>query len=307
VRAAIQSTSATFFLGIAYHDLGDYRRAVDFFSRNVAPRAGDLILERFGMAGLPSVMSRTWFVSCLAALGEFEEGTARGEEAVQMAESVDHSFSLTQAYFGLGSLYLRKGDLPKAMPLLERSLQVCQVANILTWFPAVTAALGYAYALSGRVAEALPLLKQAAGQDASRGISAGHSRRVAYLSEAYRLANRLNDAIRLATHALDSARDYKARGQEAWALWNLGEIASHRDPPNADQAENHYGQALLLAEELGMRPLLAHCHLGLGRLYRRTGEDPKAQEHLTTAATMFREMDMRFWLEKAEAELGRLA
>ena len=59
---------------------------------------------------------------------------------------------------------------------------------------------------------------------------------------------------------------------------------------------------MALAEELGMRPLVAHCHLGLGRLYRRTGKREQAQEHLTTATTMFREMDMRFWLEQAEVK-----
>lgn len=66
---------------------------------------------------------------------------------------------------------------------------------------------------------------------------------------------------------------------------------------------------LAQAEELGMRPFVAHCHLGLGTLYRRTGKSQQAREHLTTAAAMYREMDMPFWLEKAEAEaeLGALA
>jgi hypothetical protein len=64
---------------------------------------------------------------------------------------------------------------------------------------------------------------------------------------------------------------------------------------------------LALAEPHGMRPLVAHCHLGLGKLYRRTGKRQEAQEHLTTATTMYREMDMRFWLEQAEAEMGGLA
>ena len=113
---------ATFFVGTAYHALGDYRRAVDCFRRNVASLTGELIRERFGMTGLPAVMSRTWLVSCLADLGAFDEGTTRGAEAVRLAEAVDHPFSLTQAYFALGSLYLRKGDLSEAIPVLERGL-----------------------------------------------------------------------------------------------------------------------------------------------------------------------------------------
>ena len=80
----------------------------------------------------------------------------------------------------------------------------------------------------------------------------------------------------------------------------------HRDRLTRATAERHYRQALALAEELGMRPLVAHCHLGLGKLYRRTGDREQAQEHLTTATTMYREMDMRFWLEQAEAEMREL-
>ena len=75
------------------------------------------------------------------------------------------------------------------------------------------------------------------------------------------------------------------------------------EPPGLESAEAHYGQALARADELGMRPLAAHCHLGLGQLYRRMGDRAKAQERLATAATMYREMGMGFWLEKAEGAL----
>jgi hypothetical protein len=86
----------------------------------------------------------------------------------------------------------------------------------------------------------------------------------------------------------------------------LGDIAAHPDRFDAARGEGHYRQALALAEPHGMRPLVAHCHLGLGRLYRRTGDRQQAQQHLTTATTMYREMDMRFWLEQAEAEMRAL-
>jgi hypothetical protein len=81
----------------------------------------------------------------------------------------------------------------------------------------------------------------------------------------------------------------------------LAEIAAHDAPPEIEAAEARYREAFTLANELSMRPLVAHCHLGLGKLYRRTGDQPKAAEHLTTARAMYREMDMGFWLEKAEA------
>ena len=82
---------------------------------------------------------------------------------------------------------------------------------------------------------------------------------------------------------------------------------SHADPPDVKSAEEHYRQALARADELGMRPLVAHCHLGLGTLYQRTGKRAEAHEHLTTATTMYREMCMTYWLEQAEAVLRKLA
>jgi hypothetical protein len=82
----------------------------------------------------------------------------------------------------------------------------------------------------------------------------------------------------------------------------LGQIAAHGDPPDAEAARHHYGAALARADELGMRPLQAHCHLGLGTLYRKIGDRPKAEEHLT-AATLYREMDKGFWLAQVEAAL----
>ncbi len=90
---------------------------------------------------------------------------------------------------------------------------------------------------------------------------------------------------------------HRERGNEAWIARLLGDLAAHYNPPDALEAERNYRQALALATDLGMRPLVAHCHLGLGKLSRRSGKPEQAQEHLTIATTMYREMDMKFWLE----------
>jgi hypothetical protein len=116
------------------------------------------------------------------------------------------------------------------------------------------------------------------------------------------LAGRLDEAREVTQRAVALVRDLGLRGDQAWALQQLAEIAWRCEPPVVGEAESHYRQALALAEPRGMRPLVAHCHLGIGKLYRRAGQQ-EAQEHLTIAATMYREMDMRFWLEKAETEL----
>jgi tetratricopeptide (TPR) repeat protein len=165
--------------------------------------------------------------------------------------------------------------------------------------------LGYAYALSERVVEALLLLKQAVEHNTSAGISAGHSRRVAYLSEAYLLAGHMDEAAALARRALTFARDLKARGYEAYALRLLGEILTHQEPLEVETAEAFYRQAFALAEKLGMRPLLARGHLGLGTLYTKRGQPEQARAELSAAIALFHTMEMTFWLSRAEATLAQ--
>jgi len=169
------------------------------------------------------------------------------------------------------------------------------------------ASLGHVGVWSGRIAEGVSWLEQALTAYESAGMRLFHSISVVELGEAYLLADRVEDARTCANRAVLLARERGERGDEAWALRLLGEIASHHIRPDVAMAEAHYGAAMALASELGMSPLVAHCHLGLGKLYRRTGKRQQAQEHLTTATTMYREMDMRFWLEQAEAEMGGLA
>ena len=102
------------------------------------------------------------------------------------------------------------------------------------------------------------------------------------------------------------ARQHKEHGDEALALHQLGVVYAHADPPDAEQAAAHHGQALALAEELGMRPLQAHCHRGLGTLYAAVGQREQAGTALTTAIEMYRAMEMTFWLPQAEAALAQL-
>ena len=123
------------------------------------------------------------------------------------------------------------------------------------------------------------------------------------LSEALLLVGRVDEASALAGRLLELSRTHPGRGYQAHAYRLLGEVARHREPPDVDQAAAHYRQALALAEELGMRPLQAHCHLGLGTLYARTGQRQQAHAALSAAIDLYRALDMTFWLPQAEAAL----
>jgi class 3 adenylate cyclase/tetratricopeptide (TPR) repeat protein len=148
------------YLGIAYEAQGDYGQAIDCFGQTVASLEGTQCYALFGQAILPAVFSRTWLTQCHAERGAFAEGQAVGEEGLRIAEAVTHPASRMYAYYGIGLHALRQGDIPRALPLLERAMSSCQEADRPGIFPAVAAALGAAYILGGRIADGLPLLTQ---------------------------------------------------------------------------------------------------------------------------------------------------
>jgi class 3 adenylate cyclase/tetratricopeptide (TPR) repeat protein len=294
------------FLGEVYCTMGDYRQAREVLGRNVSSLVGDLLYKRFSLTAVASVFSRSWLVMCLAECGEFAAGIACGEDALQVAEAVDQPNSLVMAHFGIGVLYLRKGELQKAIPVLERGLQLCQIGNLPIRFASIASALGYAYALSGRTTDAIPLLERAEERAASMRRMDYYSLWTAWLGEAYLLDKCLDKAQQFADRALELSRQYKERGHQAYVLRLLGEIAAQREPLDIEQAEAFYRQALSLAEELGMRPLVAHCYLGLGVLSRRRGRLAQARSELSSSIELFGAMDMTRWLTEAEVILAQM-
>jgi tetratricopeptide (TPR) repeat protein len=198
--------------------------------------------------------------------------------------------------------FLYKGDLPKAIHALERGLEICRVWNIRAYAPAIASALGASYTLSGRTLEGLPLLEQ----HGSRGTVPQQAAYFVWLSEAHLVVGRVDGAMRHAQHALELCQAHRYRGHEALALRLLGQIAAKREPPEDEQAESFYRQALALAEELGMRPLVAHCHFGLGTLYAKVARPKQARAELSASIDLYRSMEMAFWLLQAEAALAQL-
>jgi tetratricopeptide (TPR) repeat protein len=237
-------------LGFAYLSQGDYRRAIDCYRQTAAFFDGARRHERFGQVMPPAVASRARLAWGHAELGTFAEGRAAGEEGLRIAEVMAHPTSLIYASWGIGRLFLRQGNLPRALPQLERAMGLCQDADLPAWFPWVAAALGAAYAMAGRVADAVPLLTQAMKQTDATDIGA------------------FNQAL---------------------CRLPLSEA-----------------QLLVLAEELEMRPLQAHCHLGLGTLYTKLGRWEQARAELFVAIALYRAMEMTFWLPETETALAQV-
>ena len=126
------------------------------------------------------------------------------------------------------------------------------------------------------------------------------------LGQAQARVGRLDEALTHAERALALTRAHDERGNQAYALHLLAGIKARNEPPARNRAEAHYREALALAKELGMRPLQAHCHLGLGTLYAISGRPAEARLALSAAITSYRAMEMTWWLPQAEVALAQV-
>jgi tetratricopeptide (TPR) repeat protein len=297
---------AHYFLGVAQHNLGQYDAAVGVLQRALS-LIGGRKYELFGTAGIVSVICNAWLVRALAQLGRFGEAMPYGDEAVKTALDRNHGYSIAYAYYGIGVLLLIKGEFDQAIAVLERGLETCETADIPVQRPLITSCLGAAYAFVGRLDKGLPLLEAAVEYTASIRRLAGQSLRMGWLGEGYNLAGRTEEAERLARQGFELSLESKDKGSQAWLLRNLGNLAAQRNPLNIQEAETNYGQGLRLAQELRMRPLEAHCHLGFGQVYGKLNDVAKSRTELVAAIDLYQQMAMSYWLSKAQSVLTTIS
>jgi DNA-binding NtrC family response regulator/tetratricopeptide (TPR) repeat protein len=278
------------YLGQVLHARGDYQRAAAFFRQNAEALVGPRARERLGLPQLPAVHSRTCLVWSLAELGEFGEAVARGEEAVTIAEAIDQPLTRTVAYAGLGVARLRQREHTLAVEILGRALELVRRGNLPLWFPRVASALGVALALGGHADEGLPLVEQAVEQATSMRLLGGLALLVGYQAEGCLRAGRAAEAAALAERALALARTHGEAGYEAMALRLAGDAALAAGDASA---EARLTEARARAEHLGMRPLVAACHVSLEQARRRAGDEAEAARHAQAAAAIVEATGMR--------------
>jgi tetratricopeptide (TPR) repeat protein len=280
---------------VTHYALGNYRQGIHACEATLELLDGEVARERFGIF---PVYTRAWFTFCLAQLGDFARAHLVAGEAAELARANGRPESLVAAQAALGAASHLRGDLTEAIAHLERGLDLCRQAGIGVWLNFLTLSLGRVYALSGRPAEAQRLLDESLALARTK-TRVDESLSLAWLGEAHLQAGRPAEALDAATRGLEVARQQQARGTEAVVRHVLGEIASSAGPPDSAAAGAHYRASLTLAEEIGMQPLVAHCHTGLARLCRKTGDPSAAEAHLATAAALYRGMGMAYWLEQA--------
>jgi DNA-binding NtrC family response regulator/predicted ATPase len=286
---------ASYFLGLAYLGICDYGRAAELFRRNAEARDAGT-----GNPDHPyQIASLAWLAYDLTFLGQFTEGRRHGEEALRLATVEGRGSEPMMAHRCLARLHLAQGDLTAAIRLLDQSLTLCRAAEIWNARRGIAVELGYAYALAGRLAEGHTVLEEALRESLHMG-----PLHIVWLSAVCLLEGHMDEAGQHARQALALARQHGERGPEAFALCQVGAVHAQADPPEVAQSEARYWEALTLAEALGMRPLQAHCHHGLGTLYAKSGQRELARTELATAIDLYRAMDMTFWLPQAEAILA---
>ena len=255
-----------------------------------------------------AIYDRYLLIRSLAQLGRIARATQYEAEALRLAEPTRHAYPVGMAHLAASWLHLLKGDWTQASSLIEHGIAAYRTGNVLLNLPHAVASSAWALAQSGEAGNALTRFREGEHlleREATRGIVGLHGEACHSLGRAALLLGRLDEARRLADRALTYSPSHP--GFAAHALHLLGDIATHPDRSDGESGEAHYRKALALAQPRGMRPLAAHCHLGLGTLFGRTGKREQAQECLTIATTMYREMAMTYWLEKAAEEIRHLA
>jgi DNA-binding SARP family transcriptional activator len=296
---------ATTFLGHTHHALGEFARAIELARANLAALPPDRVHDFFGLSMPPSVSDRCWLLMSLAQVGQYREATELVAETIRLAESTGHLYAMGSAYQHAGTLYLSLCDWEKARAQFERQIAVLrrgEIADLLIlalgYRARTLAELGHASEARQEAEEVEQLLEA----QAARGQAGSYGWIYHALARTWLLLGRLDEARRLAARAVHSPSrraDFIPSVQ-----YLLGDIAAHPDQFDAEQAEAYYREVQSLSDRCGMRPFVAHCHLGLGKLYVRTGRRAESREHLARAAAMYGEMDMTLWSARVDAHLS---
>ena len=293
-----------YHLGLPLFYSGQIERAVELHREVAKQLSGPAALERHGLSGVPSVLSRGFLAWWLSELGEFEEAEMYSQQGIELAGKVRNHYNTAFMQASSGLNYLRRGELNTALEFLQKANSLVRVADIRSIFSFVSSSLGYTYLLTGRPDDALPILEEAVKPQNLDSSILSSVYPMTALSEAFRLNGQLAKAFETAEEALRIFRKTEERCFGAWTLLVMAKIQSEYGSDQIEQAKQTYCQAIELAENLKMRPLLAHCSLELGQFYTRNGENEKARSELMKASDLFRSLGMRLWQPKVDAMLN---
>ena len=288
-----------------HYALGECPEAVGLAGEILATLDETQLRERFSLPGPASIWARAWSALSLADVGEFARAEAIAQEALALAESAEHSYSILFGLSTLGLVWLQQGDADRAIPLFERAYQICESCSFSSATAWSAAALSAGFVAVGRAGETRQALETAITQSADKHILWHHSTAVAALANEMLAAGDGDAAIKQATEAVRLARLRGERSVEAMALCILGAALDRRG--RLVEAKDTFDAALSLTVAGVLRPRQAHCQLARGSILRRTGQPDAAHAALTAASILCRTLGMTNLIPQIEAELRALA
>ena len=300
LRLSIITTSN---LAEPYYLRGEYEQAVEIATKNLATLPPEWVHEYFGMAVPASVLTWGWLIMSLAELGRFREAAEYEAEAIGVAAATKHAHTIGWAHLTASKLHLLQGDWAKAHLLLGQWINMPGTLDVAVLLPWAVASSAWTLAQIGDAGEALSRVRESEEhleRQEVKGIFAHRGWSYHAVGRACLLLGRLDEAQQFADRSIESSQ--RQPGLAAYARCLLGDLANHPDHFDGESAAAHYRQALALAGLRGMRPLIAHCHSGMARLCRNSGKPEDARQHFTAATSIYREINMGFWLAQVKAE-----
>ena len=260
----------------AHYWRGDDERVIELASNNLAALPSEWGHEYFGLAAAPSVWDRCWLAMSLAQLGRLSEASEYELQAVRMAEPMHNLSTMSMAWRASITVNITVGKWAKALTVCEPWIAMLRQGHGNIHLPFAVSSSAWLLARTGEASEAETRIEQGnelLDNHAASGILFTHGWSCLALGHACLLLGRLGDARKFASRAIEPSPSLVAFAPHAIEL--LGQIATQSDGLEADAGEAHYRKAMSVAEPRGLRPIVAHCNLGLGKTYRRAGRASK--------------------------------
>ena len=291
-------------LSAVYHTLGHYHKAIEVARPALLQKEQFLVnaIRNKDYGVMPYFLGQS-----LAESGLFAESLSAGQFMMRTVEAAENPQSISITCVAIGYAHVRQGVVAEAISFLERGLKLSQTYGLDVHMPWISSTLGLAYALGGQCELGIEYAEDGVKLGEALGLPRYQPLRVSILANVYLLAGRHENAHVSAQQGFELARRYHEKGPEAWSLYLIAASLAQLQPADGQEIREGYHAAAGLAEDLGMRPLVAHCRLGLGRVHAKRGDSITARDELQKALSMYREMEMQHWLKQAEAELVSLS
>lgn len=282
-------------LGIYFFNIGDYPKQVEIHQKVRKRLTGEDAFKQHGLASLPGALSRSMLVLGMAELGNFDKIKEIGHEALEIAELVRNALTLAFVYNFLAMSYLRLGEVEPAISLLEKCREQCYFSEVQSMYSFTLGSLACAYLLAKEPERALTLIEEGTKEENLKA-SFWPAHPLIILADVYRALGKVSEAVETVSRALEITDKRGERGFQAWAMLVMAGIQNAAKRP--DEAINWYERTLKQASNLSMRPLVAHCYLGLAGSHLHLGNEKQAQSENEMALQMFHALGMTYWLEQ---------